>query len=834
MTDTTTVNLNIEGLNCAACVGRAERGLLAVPGITGASVNLASKSARITLEGAGIDDARAALAKAGYPAREAETVLQIDAMSCAACAGRSERALKAVPGVVSASVNFASHTGHVRYLEGATDPAALAAATTGAGYPGVVQSDDSPDADDRIAGEIADARRVTIIALVLTLPVFIMEMGGHFIPGVRALINDTIGLRTSWVIQFVLTTAILIGPGAVFFRRGFPALAKGAPDMNSLVALGTAAAWSFSSVALFVPSLLPEGTRTVYYEAAAVIVTLILLGRWLEARARGQTGSAIRKLVGLQPRTAQVEIGDQVVEKPIAAVTLGNVVRVRPGARIALDGRVLSGQTFVDESMITGEPLPVAKGAGDWVVGGTVNGSGALRFEVCKVGRDTMLAQIIAMVQQAQGAKLPIQAMADKVVRVFVPVVMVIAVLTVLAWLTVGPTPALGYALVAGVSVLIIACPCAMGLATPTSIMVGTGRAAEMGVLFRKGDALQALGEARIMAFDKTGTLTTGHPTLTDLQVAPDRDEPEVLRLVAAAESQSEHPVGKAIVTAAQARGLTLPEAQETEAIVGYGLRATVSGREVLVGAARLMQREGIDFSVFDSDLDRLQTQGRTPLLAALDGKIAAVIGVADPVKPGAGAALAALRAEGIEVAMITGDARGTARAIAAELGISHVEAEILPDGKRDAVERLRAAHGPVVFVGDGINDAPALATADVGLAMGTGTDVAIESADVVLVSGDLAGAVNAVHISRRTLRNIRQNLFWAFAYNVALIPIAAGVLFPAFGVLLSPMLAAGAMAMSSVFVVSNALRLRGVRPVLRDAARPAGGTRVSHTAPAE
>jgi len=834
MTDPTTLNLSIEGLNCAGCVGRAERALESVPGISDVSVNLASKTAQMTLTGASPEDARAALAEAGYPAREAETILQIDGMSCAGCAGRSERALQDVKGVLSATVNFANHTAHIRYLQGATDPAALAMATTQAGYPGTIENDDTPTQDDRTADEIAQARRLTLIAGALTLPVFLLEMGGHFIPGVHALIGNTIGHQASWLIQFVLTTAVLIGPGAVFFRRGLPALVKAAPDMNSLVALGTLAAWSFSTVALFAPGLLPEGTRAVYYEAAAVIVTLILLGRWLEARARGRTGSAIRKLVGLQPRTAQVESGDQVAEKPIEAIVVGDILRVKPGERIALDGQILSGQSYVDESMISGEPLPVAKGAGDWVVGGTVNGNGALRFEAQKVGRDTMLAQIIAMVQQAQGAKLPIQALADKVVRVFVPAVIVIAALTVIAWLTFGPVPALSHALVAGVSVLIIACPCAMGLATPTSIMVGTGRAAEMGVLFRKGDALQALGEARIIAFDKTGTLTIGQPTLTDLRVAPDLKEDEVLSLVAAAEAQSEHPIAGAIVAAAKERGLDVPEAHDVEAMVGFGLRAKVDGRVILVGAPRLMRREGIGFEVFENDLAQLQEQGRTPLLASVDGKIAAAIGVADPVKPGAAAALSALRAEGIDVAMVTGDARGTAEAIAAELGITHIEAEVLPDGKRDAVERLRAAHGPVVFVGDGINDAPALAAADVGLAMGTGTDVAIESADVVLVSGDLAGAVNALHVSRRTLRNIRQNLFWAFAYNAALIPVAAGVLYPALGVLLSPMLAAGAMAMSSVFVLSNALRLRRLRPALREEARATGQNLTPHHAPAE
>jgi heavy metal translocating P-type ATPase len=647
--------------------------------------------------------------------------------------------------------------------------------------------------------------------------VFLLEMGGHVIPGVHHLIGQTIGHQTSWIIQFLLTSAVLLGPGAVFFRRGLPSLIKGAPDMNSLVALGSLSAWAYSSVALFLPGLLPQDARAVYFEAAAVIVTLILLGRWLEARARGRTGSAIRNLIGLQPKTARIEQGDDIREVAIDAISVGDILVVRPGERVAVDGAVVSGTSYVDESMITGEPVPTSKGTGDWLVAGTVNGAGVLRFTAQKVGRDTMLAQIIAMVQQAQGAKLPIQALADRVVRVFVPVVMAVAAIAVVVWLAVGPEPSLPFALVAGVSVLIIACPCAMGLATPTSIMVGTGRAAELGVLFRKGDALQGLGDTRVVAFDKTGTLTIGHPTLTDIQVVSGRDENTVLALIAGAEAQSEHPIARAIESETQRRSLVIPRAENVQALNGFGLQANVDGHDVLIGAARLMQREGIDWSGFDNEFAALQEQGKTPLLAAIDGQIAAIIGVSDPVKPGAAAAIAALRAEGVEIAMITGDARGTALAIAAELGISQVEAEVLPDGKRDAVQRLRAAYGTVAFVGDGINDAPALAEADVGLAVGTGTDVAIESADVVLASGDLAGVVNALYISRHTMRNIRQNLFWAFAYNAALIPVAAGILYPAFGMMLSPMLAAGAMALSSVFVLSNALRLRRVRPVLAD-----------------
>jgi len=814
-TQTPEIQLAVEGLNCAGCVGRAERALQAVPGIGTASVNLATRSATIAPGEAGLDDIRAALSDAGYPAAESEIELDIDGMTCAGCAAEVERGLQAMPGVVAANVNFANHTAYVRALDGLVDTGDLIAKVTDIGYDAQPHDTNANAPEDRAEQEITQARRVTLISAALTVPVFVVEMGGHLIPGFHHWINATIGQQTSWLIQFVLVTIVLVGPGAVFFRRGIPALLKGAPEMNSLVALGASAAWAYSTVALFLPSLLPEGTRMVYFEAAAVIVTLILLGRWLEARARGRTGSAIRKLVGLQPKTATVERDGITRELPIEAIVVGDVVQVRPGEKIAVDGEILTGSSYVDESMISGEPVPVAKESGDWVIGGTVNGNGALQFRAEKVGRDTMLAQIIAMVQQAQGAKLPIQALADRVVRVFVPIVMVIAALTVAVWLAVGPDPALSFALVAGVSVLIIACPCAMGLATPTSIMVGTGRAAELGVLFRRGDALQRLGDAGVVAFDKTGTLTVGHPALTDFTASEGLDADETLALIAAAETQSEHPIALALVDAANARGLTLPEASDVTAIGGFGLGATVDGKQVLVGAARLMQREGIAFDA--AAFDALQTEGRTPVLAAIDGQIAAVIGVADQVKPGAKEAIKALQAEGVAVAMITGDAKGTARAIAAELGIDHVEAEVLPDGKRDAVEHLRAAHGPVAFVGDGINDAPALAAADVGLAMGTGTDVAVESADVVLVSGDVTGAVNALHVSRMTMRNIRQNLFWAFAYNVALIPVAAGVLYPVMGVLLSPMLAAAAMSMSSVFVVSNALRLRGVAPALRE-----------------
>ncbi len=582
--------------------------------------------------------------------------------------------------------------------------------------------------------------------------------------------------------------------------------------MNALVALGTAAAWTYSVVALFAPGLLPPGTRAVYFESAAVIATLILLGRWLEARARGRTGAAIEKLVGLRPDTARVERGGAVMERPVDEIVVGDRVLVRPGERIAVDGVVREGHSYVDESMITGEPVPVEKRAAAEVVGGTLNGQGALVLEATRVGAETMLARIVRMVEDAQGAKLPIQAAVDRVTGWFVPAVITAAAVTVAAWLVWGPDPALGLALVAGVSVLIIACPCAMGLATPTSIMVGTGRAAELGVLFRRGDALQTLAGVRTVAFDKTGTLTEGRPELTGLHLSPQAEEDEVLRLVGAVEALSEHPVAGAVVRAARQRGLDLPAAEAFEALAGLGARARVEGHEVLVGADRLMTREGVGVGDLALPAARMAERGQTPLYAAIDGRAVAALAVADPVKASTPAAIDALHAMGIEVAMITGDNTVTAKAIAADLGIDTVVAEVLPDGKVEAVRRLREA-GRLAFVGDGINDAPALAEADAGLAVGTGTDIAIEAADVVLVSGDLRAVVDALNVSRATMRNIRQNLFWAFGYNVALIPVAAGVLYPAAGALLSPALAAGAMALSSVFVLTNALRLRRLGP---------------------
>ncbi|MCK0151497.1 heavy metal translocating P-type ATPase [Marivita sp. S6314] len=802
----TTLRFAVENLSCAGCAGRAERALQAAPGVETASVNIANHMAQVSGD-ATADTLSNALAEAGYPAKQTTHRLKITGMSCASCVGRVERALQDTDGVIAASVNLATETAEVRILDGAIAPTELAEIVTQTGYTANPITSDTPQETD----DITPLKRDTLIAGALTLPVFLTEMGGHLFPPIHHAIMGSIGMQTFWVLQFLLVTLVLIWPGRRFFRIGLPLLFKGAPDMNSLVALGTGAAWVFSTIATFAPALLPSGTRAVYFEAAAVIVTLILAGRWMEARAKGRTGAAIRHLIGLRPDSVRVMRDGAFTERPLAEVETDDLIEARPGARIAVDGIVTDGTSFVDESMITGEPLPVSKSAGDPVTGGTINGNAPLTYRATAVGPDTVLARIIDMVQTAQGAKLPIQALADKVVRIFVPVVLVVAAMTIAIWLIFGPD--LSYALTAGVAILIIACPCAMGLATPTSIMVGTGRAAELGVLFRKGDALQRLDAAKVIAFDKTGTLTEGRPTLVDQTTLSGIDAERALTLTAAVEQSSDHPIARAILSSAPD---TLPNA-ETETIPGYGLSAQIDGQSILVGSERWLSRNGVDTAPLQEAIQSYAAKGHSLVCLAIDAQPAAVFAIADQIKPSAKPAIDALHDQGLQVAMISGDNEAAATAIARQLGIDHVTAGVLPDGKVDAIKDLRARFGPVAFVGDGINDAPALAEADTGLAIGTGTDVAIEAADIVLSSGRVSGVVNAVEASRKTMRNIRQNLFWAFAYNTALIPVAAGVLYPSFGILLSPMLGAAAMALSSVFVVSNALRLRNIAAAQSD-----------------
>jgi len=812
-------DLNIEGMTCASCVARVKKALKKVEGVLDAQVNLATEKAHVSaINSVPLSKLTQAMQKAGFDIQSDRIELAIEGMTCASCVARVEKALLKVEGVSEAQVNLATETAWVKASH-AQIPA-LIAEVEKAGYQATIKSGrdmstDSHDAfQEKKANETAQLKRDLWLAVILTAPVFILEMGSHLIPAFHHFIAHTLGTQNSWYLQFVLTTLVLIIPGRRFYQHGIPALLRLAPDMNSLVAVGTIAAYGFSCIATFFPELLPQSTVHVYFEAAAVIVALILLGRYLEAKAKGKTSEAIQYLVGLQPKTARVEQNDHWVDLAISDVQQGMLIEIRPGEKVAVDGEVVAGQSYIDEAMISGEPLPVAKQAGDQVVGGTVNQNGTLQIKATAVGQDSVLAQIIQMVEQAQGSKLPIQAVVDKVTLWFVPAVMALAALTFMVWFLFGPEPNLTYALVNAVAVLIIACPCAMGLATPTSIMVGTGRAAELGVLFRKGEALQLLQQTKVVALDKTGTLTEGKPLLTDFEVTADFNQQTVLQLVASVEAKSEHPIAHAIVQAAREQELELSKVTDFDSITGAGVKAQVAGQQLHIGAERLMQDLGLNVDLFRATAQKLGDQGRSPLYVAINQKLAAIIAVADPIKPTTYSAIQALHDQGLKVAMITGDHQHTAQAIAKQLKIDQVIAEVLPHEKVDAVRQLQQQYGVLTFVGDGINDAPALAQADVGMAIGTGTDVAIEAADVVLMSGNLQHVATGIGLSQATMRNIKQNLFWAFVYNIALIPIAAGVLYPFWGILLSPMFAAGAMALSSVFVVSNALRLKAYQPV--------------------
>ena len=800
----------VEGMSCAACAGRVERALRAVPGVSDASVNLMSSKAQVIFGGALDTNAVAqALVKAGYPVVVVETHLTVDGMTCASCVGRVEKSLKAAPGVLSASVNLATEEATVRYASGATSPGELAAAIAKAGYTAHPRRGEKPaEKADRRADENAALKRRFLLAACLSLPVVVLAMGAHVWPAFHHWLMATLGEPGSAILQSVLTAAVLIGPGRGFITHGIPALLRGAPEMNSLVALGALSAFAYSLVATYAPALLPEASRAVYYEAAASIVTLILLGRLLEARAKGRAGEAIGRLAKLQPTTATVLRPDGPVTVLVEDLRRGDIVQLRPGERVAVDGIITEGHSFVDESMLTGESVPVEKTLGAPLSGGTVNGTGALTYTVGATGADTVLARIIRLVEDAQSTKLPVQALVDRITLWFVPVVMVLALATAILWYVIGPEPALSHALVAGISVLIIACPCAMGLATPVSVLVGSGRAAELGILFRRGDALQSLADIAVVAFDKTGTLTEGHPRLTDIWPATGVAADHALCIAAAAEAGSEHPLAQAILTGAKARNLTLPVATGGQALPGRGFTATVNGQPVLIGNAASMTAAGIGLGSLAETANLAASEGKTPIFVAEGTSLAALIAVADPIKPTARAAIARLQAMGITCAMISGDTELTARAVAATLGITKVISGVLPAGKIAALRDLGSI-GCVAFVGDGLNDAPALAAAHVGIAMGGGTDLAIDSAEVVMMQGDPARVADAIFLSRATLRNIRQNLFWAFGYNALLIPVAAGALYPINGMLLSPVLASAAMALSSVFVVTNALRLR-------------------------
>jgi Cu+-exporting ATPase len=760
--------------------------------------------------------------------------LDIEGMTCASCVNRIERYLRKVDGVAEANVNLATERASVVARPDVTSEQ-LIAAVEAAGYEAKLLLDVAPSrtgetieaephaADHEAAGtpetsfqqrHLVDTRRRLAVAAILTIPLLAGLASMTIAPFLPAILTNP------WL-QLALATPVQFYAGWPFYKGAWKVARHRATDMNTLIAVGTSAAYFYSLAAILFPGFFQAaGVATatqlpLYFDTSAVIITLILLGRFLEARARSHTSDAIKKLIGLQPRTARVLRDGAERDIPIEQVVRGDVAIVRPGERVAVDGIVREGRSAVDESMVSGESIPVMKEPGEEVIGGTLNTSGTFRFEATRVGRDTVLAQIVRLVQEAQGSKAPIQRLADLVTSYFVPVVLGVAALTFVIWFVFGPEPAFNLALLNTVAVLIIACPCALGLATPTSIMVGTGKGAENGVLFRNAEALERLHNVRAVVLDKTGTLTEGKPRVTDVIRAADApNEAELIRLVAAAERGSEHPLGEAIVRFGRdEQELELPEGTDFEAVPGQGIAASVSGHEVLVGRPAFLESRGIDPTALRAAADELATAGKTPVFVALDGRPAAVIAIADTLKAGSVEAVAELHRLGLEVAMLTGDNEVTARAIARQAGVDRVLADVRPDEKAAQVRKLQAEGKLVAMVGDGINDAPALATADVGIAIGTGTDVAIESGSVTLMSGDLRALVTAIALSRATMRNIKQNLFWAFAYNVALIPLAAGAFYPFTGILLDPILAAAAMALSSVTVVSNALRLRGFRP---------------------
>jgi Cu+-exporting ATPase len=670
-----------------------------------------------------------------------------------------------------------------------------------------------PSASDEPNPELAYMSRRFWIGLGLTIPVFIMEMGGHLFG-----LSHRIDPQTLNFAQLALATPVVLWCGWPFFERGWQSLKTRNLNMFTLIAMGTGVAWTYSVIATLIPGAFPAAFRTsagavpVYFEAAAVITVLVLLGQVLELRARAQTSGAIRALLNLAPKQARrIEAGGAEQDIPLDMVTAGDRLRVRPGESVPVDGEVLEGRSTVDESMVTGESMPVSKATGAKVIGGTMNESGSFVMRAEKVGREMMLAKIVQMVAEAQRSRAPVQRLADRVAGWFVPLVLAVAITAFAAWSIWGPEPRFTFGLVAAVSVLIIACPCALGLATPMAIMVGVGRGARAGVLIKNAEALERLERVDTVVVDKTGTLTEGKPKMVALHIAPGFAEADVLRLAASVERGSQHPLGAAIVKAAEEKSLALLDTQDFEAPVGKGVSGLVDARRVVIGNLRMMQEAGIDTGPLAAEADQLREEGATAIFIAFDGGIAGVAGIADPIKPTTPEALAALKADGIRVVMLTGDNAATAKAVARKLGITEVEAEVLPEDKSKVVERLRREGRVVAMAGDGVNDAPALAAADVGIAMGTGTDVAMESAGVTLLKGDLMGIVRARRLSKATIRNIRQNLLFAFIYNAAGVPVAAGVLYPFFGILLSPIIAAAAMSLSSVSVIANALRLRSV-----------------------
>jgi Cu+-exporting ATPase len=814
------VEIPITGMSCASCVAKIEKGLSKMSGIVDAKVNFATEKASITFDPSQVHmgDFVSTIDDLGYEAGMEKVTFPIQGMSCASCVKKVEDALNGLEGVVRASVNFATERATVQYIPGAVSMADFRKAVKEAGYEilamGKAEKEDIVDREKKAReAEYIKLKRKFIFGVILLIPILLLAYWGML--GLSHLFS--LSRQVNFYLQLIFQTPIQFWVGWQFYVGAWKTAKHRSADMNTLIAVGTSAAYLYSVLAAFLPWLFAaQGLMAeVYFDTAGAIIVLILLGRLLEARAKGQTSEAIKKLIGLQAKTARVLRDGQEKDVPVEEVVMGDLVRVRPGEKIPVDGTIKEGRSSVDESMITGESIPVEKNPGDKVIGATINKTGSFIFKAVKVGKDTMLSQIIKMVEEAQGSKPPIARLADVIASYFVPTVIGIGMITFIVWFIWGPAPALTYAVLNFVAVLIIACPCALGLATPTSIMVGTGRGAENGVLIRGGEALETAHKLKAIVMDKTGTLTKGEPSVTDIVEWNKFTKEEILRYAASAEKGSEHPLGEAIVNRAKEENLPLISPKNFRAIAGHGIEATIDGRLLLMGNSKLMQGWGISLNGLEKRAGELSHEGKTPMFVAIDQNPAGIIAVADTLKEHSKEAVDALHKMGIEVAMITGDNRRTAEAIARQIGIDRVLAEVLPEEKANEVKKLQAEGMKVGMVGDGINDAPALAQADVGVAIGTGTDVAMESSDITLISGDLRGIVTAIALSKATIRNIKQNLFWAFAYNTILIPVAAGVLFPFFKILLNPIYAAAAMGLSSVTVVSNALRLRRFKPPL-------------------
>jgi len=811
-------SIHVTGMTCTTCAATIRKGLSQTPGVEQADVNFASEKASIEYDPTKVDLAKIkdTVSQLGYGVATRKSIFPVSGMTCASCVVRVEEALSSVPGVISAGVNLASEKATVEYVEGMA-LADMRRMVKEAGYelgPEVWALEDVTTAAQR---ETRALRNRFIIAAILTASIMALSWGTSFVGKPYLLL--------------ALATPVQFWAGLRFYRGAWGALKHRTSDMNTLIALGTSVAYFYSMIAVISPSLFATGVTEphLYFHTSAAIITLILLGRFLEARARGQTSAAIKKLIGMQPKTALVIREGEQREIPVEEVQVGDLILVRPGERVPVDGVVRQGYSSVDESMITGESIPVEKKVSDEVIGATINKTGSLEIEATKVGKDTTLAHIVRMVEEAQGSKAPIQRLADVIASYFVPAVIGIAVVTFVVWYLVGPAPALTFAFLNFVAVLVIACPCALGLATPTAIMVGTGKGAEHGILIRNGEALERAHQINTVLLDKTGTLTRGEPVVTDVVAAHFSSSEEVLRLAASAEHNSEHPLGEAVVKAALEKKLELSPSSDFNAIPGQGVQVSVEGKKIFLGNFKLMEEQGLSLDGLEPKAAEFLEQGKTVMFMGLDGQVAGIVALADTLKPGAKEALQALHKMGIETAMLTGDNRRTAEAIAREADIDRVLAEVLPEHKAREVKKLQEEGKVVAMMGDGINDAPALAQADVGIAIGTGTDVAMETGDITLIRGDLTGVVTAISLSKRTMKTIKQNLFWAFAYNTALIPIAAGVLYLAFGNtgvptglrfalgeygFLNPILAAAAMAASSITVVSNSLRLRRFKPV--------------------